>query len=135
MLFSADPSGPHSFTCPSRPHDTIRPSCVNDTLSTPPACAVIVLIMFPSAMFQNLIVPSWLADASNCESPRKHASVTPSLCPAQLYTSRPVLASHTHSPPARSPDARYFPSGLYAIACTQSVCFLIACATAPSAVL
>jgi hypothetical protein len=60
------------------------PSWVKAMERTPPGWALMVLALEPSVMFQSLMVPSWLAEARTVESPRKQASVTASLCPAQL---------------------------------------------------
>src|SRR4051794_34485699 len=91
--------------------------------------------MFPPfSISHSLIVVSSLLEAITFESSRHDTSVIIPVCPRRLKNSRPVNASHTNSPPLRSPVASSTPSALYSTAVTQSVCFLISRSTLPSAV-
>ena len=128
------PVASHTFAILSRPQLTMRPSGVKSTHSAPPACATQLRISVPSFTFHSAIFPSSLALAS---TPGMNASaVHATLWPASVlngFGSAPD--SHTSTPPLRSAVARYFPSGLYAIAVIHSVCFLISPVCLPSFVL
>ena len=103
---------------------------MKSTNSTPPACAAQLLISFPSFTSHSEIFPSVLALAST--PGMKASAVTADLCPASVLNSLAVPDSQTTTPPARSALAKYLPSGEYATAVTQSVCFLMECSSFPS---
>ena len=128
------PSCPQILGVLSRPTLTIRPSRVNSSADTPPACAGHDFTSLPFSISHRRIVPSSLPVASRFESVRQETLVTEAVCPVSVRKSRPVAASQTTTPPLRSLVASSTPSGQNEVAMIQSVCFRSSCSRSPVSV-